>query len=80
MTIAERPSTTGSEERLEFELDPELQAELDKHRGEWVALTRSQLVAFGPDLGMVLAAARQAGFEHPIVYRIPEDADVAYFF
>jgi hypothetical protein len=65
---------------LEHELDPQLQDALVAHQGRWVATTRSEILAVGDSASEVLKAARAAGIESPIVYRVPEDSRTAYFF
>lgn len=65
---------------LEHELDPGLQEQLASYRGRWVATTRSEVVAVGKSASEVLKAARAAGVDSPIVYRVPEDGRTAYFF
>lgn len=76
MTVAER----AIDQPLEHELDPELQTELQQYPGKWAAITRSVLIAVGDSPLEVLEAARDAGFEEPILHRIPDDSRTAYFF
>lgn len=68
------------EEPLEHEVDPELQEELLKHRGRWVAMTRAKLLAVGDSPAEVLAAAHEVGCESPILYFVPRDDRAVYFF
>jgi len=75
MAVAER----DLEQPLEHEIDPQLQAELLKHPGKWVAITRSELLAVSADAAEAYRLARDKGFEAPILYRVP-DAATAYFF
>ncbi len=77
MTIAERPEL---DERLEHEIDPELQQELLEHPGEWVAITRSELIASSMDVAEVYRIAAERGVVSPIVYQVPKDEGTAYFF
>lgn len=76
MTVAEREL----EQPLEHEIDPSIQTELLLHPGQWVALTRSEILAIGSSPVEVLEAARALGVESPILHRVPLDADTAYFF
>ena len=75
MTVAERPII---DEPLEHELDPEVQTALMAHAGEWVALTRSEIIAFGSDVRQVAQAAADAGVESPIIYRVPAEEATFY--
>lgn len=78
MTIADRPQV--AEQPLEHEIDPAVQRALTDHAGLWVALTRSEIIAAGDDARTVLEQAHAAGVEDPILFRVPEDSDTAYFF
>jgi hypothetical protein len=80
MTVAERPPVRPEEERLEFELDPALQDALRAHLGQWVAITRRELIAFGDDPNQVLADAQAQGVENPMIFRVPDDEAVAHYF
>lgn len=75
MAIAEREL----EQPLEHEIDPSVQDELLRHPGEWAALTRSEVIAFGGSAEEVLDEAHRVGHEHPILYRVP-DTSTSYFF
>ena len=55
MAIAEREL----EQPLEHEIDPSVQDELLRHPGEWAALTRSEIIAFGDSPEVVLSRRRQ---------------------
>ena len=70
------------EERVrdEYEIAPELQRELLKHPGEWVAITSTRLLATGKSAKQALKRARRKGVDTPIVYRVPEDNGTTYFF
>ena len=59
-------------------LSVELEQELLRHPGEWVAMTHERLLASGDNAVEVLAAARESGVETPILYKVPE-AGVSYF-
>jgi uncharacterized protein DUF5678 len=65
---------------LENELDPELQRELLEHAGQWVAITRSRLVAFGDDAAAVLTKAKEEGVESPILYFVPKEEGTSYYY
>lgn len=66
-------------EAAEYVISPELQDELLKHPGRWVAMDRVRILAVGDDPAVVLAQARQSGNAHPILYRVP-DKNIGYFF
>lgn len=78
MTIAERP--VHVDEPLELELDPSVERQLHDHEGEWVAMTRDQLLATGATAEEVWQAARDLGVESPIVYLVPSDAKATYYY
>ncbi len=46
--------------------------------GEWVALDGNRLVAHGPKLAAVNAAARAAGVSRPFFASVPEDSDLPF--
>jgi len=66
------------EEPLE-QVEPDLQAELAKYAGRWVATTRTKVVAVGDSPQDVYREARDQGIDIPIVFRVPE-AGQSYFF
>lgn len=72
MTIAERPA--------EHELEPQVVEQLAMHRGRWVAMTRSRILAVGDSATEVVVEARRQGVRSPIVHRVPEDGHRTYFF
>lgn len=74
------PETAQVEDPLEHEFDPELQKELLKHAGKWVAMTREQLLAVGDTAAEALAGAKERGVSMPILYHVPSDRDTFYFF
>jgi hypothetical protein len=78
-TAMARPDDT-LEEPLEFEIDPDVQKELHKHPGKWVAMTRSQILEVGESPREVLQRARDRGFAAPILYNVPESKTAVYFF
>jgi hypothetical protein len=59
---------------------PELQRELLNHAGEWVAITKTELLGTGATPVEALAAARAKGAQRPMLYRVPRDGDTDYFF
>jgi hypothetical protein len=79
MTVADRPRTE-SEERLQFEFDPALQDALQAHAGEWVAVTRSELIASGKDPAKVFAKSRASGVQGLMLFRVPDDEAAAHYF
>jgi hypothetical protein len=64
---------------LEHEIDPQLQEQLLQHPGKWAAITRTDLIALGESPAEVMELARAAGFEAPILYRVPKGGE-SYFF
>jgi hypothetical protein len=46
---------------------------LNAHRGEWVVIEGSQMIAADPDYMTVENKAIQAGIKVPFIYRVPED-------
>ena len=49
------------------------QEELNAHRGEWVVIEGSQLIAADPDCLTARNKATEAGIKVPFIYRVPED-------
>jgi len=68
------------DDRLEYQIAPELQEKLNTLRGKWVAVTQSELLAFGDDPRHVLKEARRLTKETPILFRVPEEEGAFYFF
>jgi hypothetical protein len=46
---------------------------LNAHRGEWVVIEGSQMIAADPDYMTVENKAIEAGIKVPFIYRVPED-------
>jgi hypothetical protein len=46
---------------------------LNAHRGEWVVIEGSQLIAADPDYMVARNIATAAGIKVPFIYRVPED-------
>lgn len=44
-----------------------------KHKGRWVAVAASGIVAFSGDFDDVFILARKKGFENPLVFKVPSD-------
>ena len=59
-------------EKAEHVIRPELQEELLKHPGKWIAMDRVRILAVGDTPADVLAAARKSGHVHPTLYRVPD--------
>lgn len=76
MTTAVRDDRHGA---AEYVIAPELQDELLKHPGKWVAMDRTHILATGHDPAKVLLRAQKAGTAHPTLYRVP-DKGTTYFF
>jgi hypothetical protein len=49
------------------------EAELNAHRGEWVVIEGSQMIAADPDCLTAHNKATEAGIKVPFLYRVPED-------
>jgi hypothetical protein len=49
------------------------QEELNSHRGEWVVIEGSRLVAADPDCLTARNIALKEGIKIPFIYRVPED-------
>jgi len=64
---------TANERRAELEW---LAKESGPYAGQWVALHGNDLVAHGPKLAVVSAAARAAGVEEPFFASVPDDKDL----
>lgn len=73
MTV-DRPDLTA--ERV---LSTELEDELLKHPGKWIAMTPEKIVAIGDDSVVVYKAALKAGVTDAILYRVPEGGSVYFF-
>ena len=49
------------------------QDELNAHRGEWVVIEGSQMIAADPDYLTARNKATAAGIRVPFIYQVPED-------
>jgi hypothetical protein len=49
--------------------------------GAWVAISESKraVVAYGPDPQEVLREAKERGEQHPVIFRVPEQAAAMFF-
>jgi hypothetical protein len=69
--VVEAPAPTAWSREMEWiNQNPSVVA---RYAGEWVAVERDRIVAHGPELGAVLAAARQAGHAQPLVFQAWSD-------
>jgi hypothetical protein len=59
---------------------PELQRELLKHEGRWVAISDDDLIAVGDTRNEVAEAAVAQGAERPLLYFVPRDGHRSMFF
>ena len=71
-------STEGSAEVADVSevrqvMSVDLQRELLKHRGRWVAIDSNTIVAVGKSMKEVEGAARAQGHLWPRVYQVPKD-------
>lgn len=55
-----------------------LSKESGPYAGEWVALDGPRLIAHGPKLAEVSAAAKAAGVDRPFFARVPKERDVPF--
>ncbi len=76
LTIDEKPaplSSASAEPANERTAELEwLSTESEPYAGQWVALHGRQLIAHGPKLAAVTAAARAAGFADPFFASVPD--------
>lgn len=82
LTLEERTASLNwessepvNERREEMEW---LARESGSYAGQWIALDRNRLVAHGPKLAAVRAAARAAGIEEPFFASVPDDKDLPF--
>ena len=61
-------------------LATQLQQEVLKYPGKWVATTSTSLVAVGESAKDVYDRARKSGIEQPIVFKVASSDRAAYFF
>lgn len=62
------------------EIEPNVQEELLRHPGRWVALTRSRVIVVCDSPTEAYDAARRAGIEVPTLYFVPDTrAGYSYF-
>jgi hypothetical protein len=73
MVVAERPIDT------EYEIAPELQDELLKHPGKWVAMSDVEILAVADTADEAFERAVAAGQSSPTLYRVPTGGE-SYFF
>lgn len=69
-----------SKPKDETVLSIDLQERLLAHRGKWVAMTKTDLLAVGDSPDEVLHKATELGVKRPILYRVPEAANSTMFF
>ena len=50
----------------------------EEHRGAWVALEGSELIASGTDAKEVLDAAKKLGFKTPLIHHIPKERELPW--
>ena len=66
------------EEPIERVISAELEQILLGHAGEWAAIKRTELIAFGNDFDTVLVEARSMGILNPIMWSVPQ-AGTSFF-
>lgn len=66
-------------DKSEHEISRDLQQELMRHAGKWVALSEDAIVGIGDTPGEALDQAREAGYSSAAPYRVPE-GQRAFFF
>ena len=79
MTVATRDSDE-LEDRLQHEIDPELQKELLRYPGKWALITRSKLIAIASSPSDLMKKGEKVEASGVMLYRIPEDSNTAFFF
>lgn len=62
-----------SAQSIEHEIAPELQRELQRFPGKWVAMNATEILAVGESVGEVRQAAEQRGETVPTLYRVPAE-------
>jgi hypothetical protein len=67
------------EPQVESLFTPELERELWKHPGEWIAIVDQQILVTADSLPGLIQKARDAGHREPLIYKVP-DKDNSYFF
>jgi predicted DNA-binding antitoxin AbrB/MazE fold protein len=82
LTLEERPDRLSWESSEPIDERHEelrwLAKEAGQYAGEWVALDGPRLVAHGPKLVEVSAAAAAAGIGEPFFARVPREKDVPF--
>ena len=73
--VDERPA----DQRAQRVLSKEVERELLKHPGKWIAMTAEKILAIGDDSVSVYRSAVAAGEPQPILYRVPETG-TSYFY
>ena len=80
LPFAERQRVVVTVEVPEQEQSAHRKAEMEwiganahRHRGQWIALQGSELLAHGPNAKAVRAEALRKGVAHPLFYHVPED-------
>jgi hypothetical protein len=76
MPVAERQDVR--DEIAQHVITPELQQRLLRHKGRWVAITKSTLIAVGDSPSEVLGRAREQGESRPIIYLVPRDGNAIF--
>lgn len=65
--------------QVETTFTPELERELWKHAGKWVAIVEDEVIAEGDSLTEVIQKAREAGHREPMIHKVPTPG-TSYFF
>ena len=68
------------EEIIQYVIAPDLQIELRRHEGKWVAITPTELIGEGDSAEEVIRLASERGIADPILYFVPRDGDTTFFF
>lgn len=72
VTVEGAPPSAAPTQEYASELEW-LAREARPYAGQWVALDGGRLLAHGPKLAAVKAAAEAAGFSHPFLASVPDD-------
>lgn len=77
MVVAER---TVPREQPRYEIEPRLQEKLMEHPGKWVAMTRDELLFVSESPTEAYEEAVKMGVDTPIMYRVPDSHERAYYY
>ncbi|HEY4687808.1 MAG TPA: DUF5678 domain-containing protein [Anaerolineae bacterium] len=72
-SLKEKPAThyTAKRARDQMAVEFELDSQIQQHVGKWIALADNQIVAVGETVEDVVNAAKQLGYDAPLVVHGP---------